>query len=89
MRRTVVYTLRAERHLLAIYRFIARDKPGAALTHVTTIREALERLGEFPAVGRAVGKARLWPVTPNALVKYRVLERDIEVVRIVYAGQRP
>ncbi len=89
MRRTVVYTLRAERDLLAIYRFIAKDKPGAALTYVTTIREALERLGEFPALGRTVGKARLWPVTPNALVKYRVLERDIEVLRIVHAGQRP
>ncbi|MDZ4365194.1 type II toxin-antitoxin system RelE/ParE family toxin [Brevundimonas sp.] len=87
MNRAVVYTLAAERDLLAIYRFIARDKPDAALAYVTDIREKLESLAEFPMMGRAVGKARLWPVQPNALAKYRVLQREVEIIRIVYAGQ--
>lgn len=86
--RTLAFSLRAEQDLLGIYRIIAKDKPVAALEYVTTIRDKLILLREYPEMGREVGGARLWPALPRVVVKYRVRPRFIDIIRVAYAGQR-
>jgi toxin ParE1/3/4 len=79
----VRYALAARFDIDGIYEFLAKRNPTAASRVVTRIRQAAERLGEFPHLGH-VGRAPAtfeWTVRrlPYIIV-YEVREERAEVV---------
>ena len=50
----VVFTPQANQDLLEIVRFISQDKPRAAQNWVDTLRKSVNKLSEFPHLGRIV-----------------------------------
>lgn len=61
----VRYAPEAQAHLDAIFTYIAERSPAAARRVIRRIRAAVDRLGEFPRMGRAgtVSGTLEWPVT--------------------------
>lgn len=78
----------ARRDLLEIWEYLA-DETGchAADSVLREIRDALERLAQFPKIGHQrddLGdeSLRVWPVH-SYLVVYRPEQRPVEIVRVV------
>lgn len=72
--------------------YIALDSPQAASDFVIAIRDSVERLSHFPAIGRESLKAgvRIWalPDWPY-LIPYRVRSGKLQVLRIFHTSRRP
>lgn len=88
---TVVWSPRAIRHLASLREYIARDSPAAAARIGSILLTTVERLAEFPNVGRPgrVSGTRecVVPGTPY-VVPYRVKGDRIEVMAIFHGRQR-
>jgi len=71
--------------------YIARDNPLAAARVVVSIAEAVERLRDFPALGRpgrVIGTRELVvPGTPY-IVPYRVRNDRLEILRVFHAARK-
>lgn len=87
---TIVWTEIAERDLYQAVQFIARDNMDAAMAVADRIGEAVERLAEFPKMGR---KGR-WPESRELVVAglpfvvpYRVQGRDIVILGIMHTSR--
>jgi addiction module RelE/StbE family toxin len=86
----VVWT-RSARHDLALhFDYLEERTPAAALRVDETIREATERLAEFPyrgRPGRLEGTRELVIVDLPYIVVYRVRERTLRVLRVLHSAQ--
>jgi plasmid stabilization system protein ParE len=84
----------AERDLLDILDYIARDRPAAARAFVDRLERAIERLARFPRSGRAPDDDRLRRlgyrilVVEDHLVFYVVTGRTVQIRRVIHGARR-
>jgi addiction module RelE/StbE family toxin len=87
----VVWSPRAIRHLADLRAYIARDSPGAAARIAAVLLEAVDRLSEFPGVGRpgrvAGTRELVVPDTPF-VIPYRVRGDRLEIVAVFHGRQQ-
>lgn len=87
----LVYPRRYSRRLEDIYERIAADNPAAAPRVIEQIRIAVERLREFPAIGRpgrvADTRELIISGTPY-IVPYRVKGEVIQIITVLHGAQR-
>ena len=81
---TVVrWTPQAAGDLQAIYDFIARDSPHYAQLTVEDILAAIDRLGQFPLMGRRIPERPRDDLRELIKPPYRIVYRVSEVVKIL------
>ncbi len=85
----VIWSPRAERDLALIHDHIAADRPMAAARFAQRLREAGNRLGDFPDAGRAQGAGRVLVTVAPYLIRYRVRPDGVVILRIKHGAQRP
>lgn len=86
----VIWSAPAEADLDALTRYIAATNVLAALSQEERIREAIGALSRYPRIGR-LGRRSGWrelvvPGTPY-IAMYRVVGREVQVMRIVHGAQ--
>lgn len=88
---TIVWSPRAIGHLADLRLQIARDHPAAAVRLGEALLSAVERLGQFPNLGRGgrVSGTREWvvPGTPY-VIPYRLRGNRLEVIAVFHGRQR-
>lgn len=87
----VDWTRTALANLQAEAEFIGRDDPEAARRVIATIWAAVERLRQYPAmgrVGRVPGTRELVVSSTPYLVPYRIREDRIEILRVLHSSRR-
>lgn len=86
----VRWTPQAADDLEAIYEFIARDSPLYAQITVEGIIAAIDRLEQFPLLGRHVPETSQADVRELIKPPYRIVYRTGEIVKIltVFRGSR-
>jgi toxin ParE1/3/4 len=86
----VRWTPQAADDLEAIYEFIARDSPHYAQITVEGIIAAIDRLEQFPLLGRHVLETSQPDVRELIKPPYRIVYRTGEIVKIltVFRGSR-
>ena len=92
--RTVKYSLvrsdPAERDLLEIGRYIARDSVDAALRFLDRVDVALRTIERFPGVGQVRAEisegVRSFPLGQYLLL-YRVIDSEIQLLRVVHGAR--
>lgn len=87
----IVWSRRAMRHLTYVRDYIAKDSPKAAQEVATRILEAVERLADYPNLGRPGRKPGtrelVVPHTPY-VIPYRVRGERVEVIAVFHGSQR-
>jgi toxin ParE1/3/4 len=87
----VVWSPRAIRHLAHLRAYIARDHPDAATRVALTLLTAVDRLAEFPNLGRPgriTGTRELVvPATPY-VIPYRLRGERLEIIAVFHRRQR-
>ena len=88
--RLVVRTRRANQDLIAIWRHISLDNPGAATGQLLEIERKL--LSHFPKIGRIRADIRkglrTFPCN-SYIILCRETSENIEIVRIIHAARDP
>ena len=87
----LVYPRRYARQLEDIYERIAADNPAAAPRIIERIRIAVERLREFPALGRpgrVEGTRELVIAGTPYIVPYRVKGDSVQIITVLHSAQR-
>lgn len=86
----VRWTPQAADDLQAIYDFIARDSPHYAQLTVEGIIAAIDRLEQFPLIGRHVPEARREDLRELIKPPYRIVYRTGEAIKIltIFRGSR-
>ena len=86
----VVWSARAQRNVIAIEEFIARDRPIAAERLASRLKVAAAKLSEYPDRGRLTrtGIRELAPVHPY-VIRYRRNRGAIIILEIRHAARRP
>ena len=82
--RTVLANLNAEAE------YIARDNPAAAYRVVDAVTTAVDRLAEYPALGRAgrvLGTRELVISDTPYIIPYRVRAGAVEILRVFHAAR--
>lgn len=86
---TIVWTARARRDAEAIHAYIAQDDPIRAHMVLVTIHQAVERLADFPGLGRPGAKPHtrelVIPRLPY-LVPYRVRGETVQILRVLHTA---
>jgi toxin ParE1/3/4 len=88
---TVAWSPRAIRHLSALRAYIARDNPDAAADVALTILAAVERLAEFPNLGRPgrlAGTRELVVSGTPYVIPHRVRPERLEIIAVFHGRQR-
>jgi toxin ParE1/3/4 len=80
---TVRWTPQAADDLEAIYDFIARDSPHYAQLTIEGILAAIDRLEQFPLMGRHVPESSCEDLRELIKPPYRIVYRIGEVVKIL------
>lgn len=82
------FEARADRH--AIYDFIEKDNPSAALALDELILERTIQLTTYPMLGRPgrVSSTRELVVHPNYILIYDIGSNTIRIIRILHAAQQ-
>jgi toxin ParE1/3/4 len=78
-------------NLTAEAEYIARDNPAAAAHVVQKIAEAVDRLKQYPAMGRPgriTGTRELVVSGTPYIVPYRIRENEVEVLRVFHGARR-
>ena len=91
MPRRIDYAARYFRRLDDIRERIAGDNLGAATRTIDRIRAAVERLRDFPALGRpgrVAGTRELVVAGTPYIVPYRVTEDQIQILGLMHSAQR-
>jgi addiction module RelE/StbE family toxin len=91
MPRRIDYAARYFRQLDDIRERIAEDNPSAAMRTIERIRAAVERLGEFPALGRpgrVAGTRELVISGTPYIVPYRAMQDQIQILGLMHSSQR-
>jgi toxin ParE1/3/4 len=87
----IVWSSRAIAHLASLRAYIARDNPDAAVEVATTVLDAVERLAQFPNLGRAgrVGGTREL-VVPGApyVIPCRLRGDRLEIIAVFHGRQK-
>ena len=87
----LVYSRRYRRRLGDTHEWIATDNPSAAPRVIERIRTAVERLQEFPFLGRpgrVEGTRELViPGTPY-IAPYRVVGEAVQIITVMHGAQR-
>jgi toxin ParE1/3/4 len=86
----VIWTPRARRHLLAIAAYIAQEDPTAARAVAGRMRDAVDRLRQFPTlgrVGRISGTRELVVAGTPYLVAYRVRQGALRILAVIHSAQ--
>jgi toxin ParE1/3/4 len=87
----LVYPRRYSRRLEDIYEPIAADNPDVAPRVIERIRIAVERLREFPMIGRpgrVDGTRELIVARTPYLVPYRVKGDVVQIITVLHSAQR-
>ena len=87
----LVYPRRYSRRLEDIYERIAADNPDAAPRVIEQIRIAVERLQEFPMIGRpgrVEGTRELVVAGTPYIVPYRVKAEIVQIITVLHSAQR-
>lgn len=87
----VRWLARALANLDAEAEYIARDKPLAAANLVQTIRNSVEKLQHYPAMGRpgrVAGTRELVVVGTPYIIPYRVRDETIEILRVFHGARK-
>ena len=90
-RHRLVYPRRYRRRLEDIHELIAADNPDAAARVIERIRIAVERLREFPALGRPgrIDGTRELVITGTPyIVPYRVHADEVQIITVLHSAQR-
>jgi len=84
------WTRTALRTLDEIAAFIAQDKPARAQSFVRELRMKIERLEQFPDLGRVgrVAGTRELVLHANYLVIYRHRDGQVDILRIHHVARR-
>jgi len=88
---TVVWSPRAVGHLADLRAYIAQDNPAAAGRVAETILVAVERLVEFPNLGRpgrVTGTRKLVIPGTAYVIPYRLRGDRLEIVAVFHGRQR-
>lgn len=85
----VRYTRTAERQLRAIFEYIAADDESAARRVISDIRSSLDRLVEFPLLGKKtdVAGVRKFIATKHAYIALYIVAGDIFVTSVLNKRQ--
>jgi addiction module RelE/StbE family toxin len=85
----VRWLLAAVADLESLRAYVSRDKPSAARSEVTLVVDAVGRLADLPASGRAgrVAGTRELPIS-SYIVAYRAKDGWIEVLRVLHASRK-
>ena len=80
----------AERDLLEIGRYIARDSVDSALRFLDRVDAALQMIQEFPGVGQARPEiahgVQSFPLG-QYLILYRVMDAEIQLLRVLHGAR--
>lgn len=88
--RRLVYPRRYSRRLEDIYERISADNPAAAPRMIERIRTAVERLRQFPEIGRpsrVQGTRQLVISGTPYIVPYRVDSDAVQIITILHSAQ--
>jgi toxin ParE1/3/4 len=86
----IAYTRRALQNLTHHATIIAKDNPAAARDQVARVRATINRLGEFPEMGRpgrVTGTREVSPPRTPFVVIYRVEQECIVILRVLHERQ--
>ena len=87
----IVWSRQAIGHLAQLRTYIARDSPGAAVRVAATFLDAVERLEEFPNIGRpgrvAGTRELVVPGTPY-VIPYRLRGDRLEIIAVFHGRQK-
>lgn len=86
----LIWSPTALRDLEAIRAYIAEEHSAASVKIARSIRASIERLGDFPAAGRAgrVSETREWEIAGTAYIAvYTVMEDELRMISILH-GRR-
>ena len=85
----VVWSPKAIADLVAIRAFIGQDRPLAAQLMARRLIQAGESLSAFPLRGRPAHRGlREWTLIYPYVLRYRVRDDVVEIVRIKHGAQR-
>lgn len=82
---------KADKDLENVEDYISQDSPQAAIKVAIDIINQVERLREFPAMGRAgrvVGTRELVISGKPYIVSYRIKENVIEILRVLHTSRK-
>lgn len=89
--RRLVYSRLYRSRLEDIYERIAADNPAAAPRIVERIRTTVERLQQFPAIGRlgrVAGTRELVVAGTPYIVPYRIKGEVVQIITVLHSAQR-
>ena len=87
----IIWGASALNDLEAVREFIAQDNPLAAALVLTAIRDAVDRLGRHPSLGRAGrvdGTRELIISNAPYIVAYRVVENQIRILAVIHTSRQ-
>ena len=87
----IIWRASALNDLEAVREFIAQDNPLAAARVLTAIRDAVDRLGRHPSLGRAGrvdGTRELIISNAPYIVAYRVMENQIRILAVIHTSRQ-
>jgi len=87
----IIWRASALNDLEAVREFIAQDNPLAAARVLTAIRDAVDRLGRHPSLGRAGrvdGTRELIISNAPYIVAYRVVENQIRILAVIHTSRQ-
>ncbi len=79
----VRWTPQAEDDLEAVYEFIARDSPYYAQITIEGLLAAIDRLEQFPTIGRQVPESSREDLRELIKPPYRIVYRVGEIIKIL------
>lgn len=92
----IIYSSQAIRGMNEIADYLAQQSPRLGLRFLRAVEEACANLAAMPEMaGRyesddpRLADQRVWPLPefPNHLIFYRIKERHLEIVHVVYGGR--
>ena len=87
----IIWRASALNDLEAVREFIVQDNPRAAARVLTTIRAAVDRLGQHPSlgrVGRTEGTGELIISNAPYIVAYRVVENQVRILAVIHTSRQ-
>ena len=87
----VHWTVTAERHLDAIYHYVAQDSPAYAKRMVDRLTRRSQQIGQFPLSGRAVPEYEMKQIREVIEGPYRIIyyvrPDQIDVLAVLHGAQ--
>jgi toxin ParE1/3/4 len=87
----VKWLRKALRNLEQAHAYIAKDDPEAAIRTVLKIQVAVDRLAQFPLmgrVGRVEGTRELATINTAYFLIYGLKENTVEILRVLHTSRR-